>query len=180
MDAAKVGDDATDRLRKMTVLFIDEVSMIDDYTWPAIRDQLTTIAASNRHDMLDGKPPPPADDYGGVHLVLFGDLKQLPPATSRPPFLAASMQLFADFSFRVLRQNRRVALDGATDRQAELENFHEVLEDIAHGRTTHRVQQFLLDAYVRGACTDQASVAFEGSTACFPKRRYRDRWNKKV
>ena len=117
---AKVGDDSIDRFRKMTVLFIDEISMIDDYTWPAIIDQLSTISASIRHDALDGRPAPPADDYGGVDVFLFRDFKQLPPATSRPPFLAANMRLFSDFSFRVLRQNRRVALDGSADRQAEL------------------------------------------------------------
>ena len=45
------------------------------------------------------------------------------------------------------------------------------------GRITPAVRAFFLDAYVRGDMTSQRNVPFEGPTACFTKRRYRDRWN---
>ena len=43
------------------------------------------------------------------------------------------------------------------------------------------VQQFVVDAYLRGdAIRKPENVDFEGSTAVFTKRRYRDRWNRTV
>ncbi len=61
-----------------------------------------------------------------------------------------------------------------------LEEFHTTLEDVAHGRVTPLVKDFVIEAYVRGACKSQGNVGFEESTACFTKRRYRDGWNKRV
>ena len=56
----------------------------------------------------------------------LGDFKQLPPATSKPPFIV-ERDVCADFEFRVLRQNRRVVTGAGTeDRREELENFHQV------------------------------------------------------
>ncbi len=54
------------------------------------------------------------------------------------------------------------------------------MEDLAYGRVTPLVKDFLISSYVRGACKNQGNVGFEESTACFTKRRYRDRWNKHV
>ena len=84
-----------------------------------------------------------------------------------------------DFEFRCLRENRRVVQDAS--RSAELENFHQVLTDISLGRATEAVRAFLVDAYVRGYQIGTAeNVPFEGSTAVFTRRRYRDKWNRKV
>ena len=116
--------------------------------------------------------------YGSVHVILFGDFKQLPPATSKPPFIVTP-GLHQAFDFRVLRQNRRVVSDDA--RRDELDNFHGVLFDIAHGICSDRVRAFFVAAYVRGAkaCTaDEAEL--ESSTAVFTKRRYRDNWNRAI
>ena len=83
------------------------------------------------------------------------------------------------FNFRVLRQNRRVITD--LSRRAELERFHEVLADIALGRATDAVKEFLIDAYVRGAKVDSPeSVPLENVIAIFTKRRFRDAWNRAV
>ncbi len=65
---------------------------------------------------------PESDEYGSVHMILFGDFNQLPPATSKPPFIAIP-RVHLNFDFRVLRQNRRVIADDA--RKDEIESFHE-------------------------------------------------------
>ena len=62
----------------------------------------------------------------------------------------------------------------------ELESFHRVLGDISKGIPSDEVQKFLVEAYVRGAAKGADDVQFEGSTAVFSKRRYRDAWNRTV
>ena len=129
--------------------------------------ELLSIANSNRRG-----PKRPADEYGNIHLLLFGDFKQLPPATSRAPFIV-SRAVYEKFDFRVLKQNRRVVSDDA--RRAQIEEFHEVLCDISHGEASRVVRKFIVDAYVRGAPGNSADlVAFEGSTAVFAEHKFRD------
>jgi len=179
VDPSKPDDETCARLTKATVMIIDEASMMDDAVWRAIKDQLTTVGAL-RLAAGARRSHPPGDDYGRVHLILACDYKQLPPASDRPPFIAADPQLLQTFDFRVLRQNRRLASGSDAQDQDKLERFHETLEDIAFGRPTRAARDFLVGAYLRGASTTQATVGFEGSTACFTRRRDRNRWNKKV
>ena len=63
-------------LLRMAILLLDEVSMIDCDIFEALAKQLG-IADHTRRGTDAG-----ADECGTVHLILFGDLKQLPPATS--------------------------------------------------------------------------------------------------
>ena len=56
--------------------------------------------------------------------------KQLPPASSEAPWIVLPC-VHETFDFRVLRQNRRVVQEQG--REAELENFHQVLSDISMG-----------------------------------------------
>ena len=87
--------------------------------------------------------------------------------------------MYRCFTFRVLRENRRVCKDET--REEELEHFHQVLTDISWGEATQRVRDFFVQAYVRGApigCAER--VEFDGTTAIFTKRRYRDRTNRIV
>ena len=55
--------------------------------------------------------------------------------------------------FRVLRQNRPAAPaeEGDDAKQAELDEFHEGLDDVAHGRGSHRVRKLPVEAYVRAS-----------------------------
>ena len=76
-------------------------------------------------------------------MILFGDFKQLPPATSKPPFIAIP-NVHRGFDYRVLRQNRRVVADEA--RKHEIEAFHGVLFDVAHGISSGRVRDFIVQA----------------------------------
>ena len=178
IDPSRPDDAATQRLTKMTVLIVDEVSMVDDGAWFAMKDQLTAVGALPRGQQGASRHPP-ADDFGRAHILLSGDYKQLPPATSRPPCIAADMQILERFDFRVLRQNRRLSSEDPASQQ-RLEDFHQTLEDIAWNHVTPAVRDFFVSAYLRGASRTQYVVDFEGSTACFTKRRYRDRWNKRL
>ena len=66
-------------------------------------------------------------------------------------------------------------------RRDELDMFHNVLTDISLGQDSNDVRSFLIDAYIRGfqiGCAE--NVDFEGSTAVFTRRRYRDKWNRTV
>ena len=104
---------------------------------------------------------------------------QLPPATSKAPFIVTP-SVIENFEFRVLRENRRV-VTGDASREEELEDFHQVLSDISMGNPTQRVREFFLQSFVRGArigCAEHAE--FEGNTSVFPKRRYRDSWNRTI
>ncbi len=110
--------------------------------------------------------------------IARGDFKQLPPATSKAPFIATP-RLHETIGFRVLRQNRRVVSDDS--RREELEVIHCVLLDGAHGVCSERVGKFIVDAYVRGASTPTAEDSqLEANTAVFTKRRYRDKWNRSI
>ena len=97
-------------------------------------------------------------------------------AHPQAPFIVLPL-VHDTFDFRVLRQNRRVVTD--ENRRAEIERFHEVLDDVSFCRVTGAVKEFLVAAYVRGASVDSAERApLEGLTAVFTKRRYRDAWNR--
>ena len=95
--------------------------------------------------------------------------RQLPPATSKPPFIVFP-NVISLFNFRCLQQNRRLVRDPA--REAPTRVFHQILEDIAYGRATNDVRHFVVQAYARGAavgCAENAEL--EGSTSVFTKRR---------
>ena len=164
LDFSKLGNAKVKDVKKMRVLLIDEVSMMDNVCWETVKSILEAV---RQH-------------CEPVHVLLFGDFKQLPPATSRAPFIVDPL-LRHDYKFRVLRQNRRIVADAS--RQEELDEYHGVLDDMGHGRDTPRVRNFVVDSYVRGATSFKQTAAlvdFEGSTALFAKRRYRDAWNRCV
>ena len=178
VDPGKDEDPATQRLLRMTVLIIDEVSMLDDDAWRAIRDQLSAMGHRNLAGTgIAEKAHPRRDIFGRVHILLCGDYKQLPPATSRPPFIAMDHEVLQRFRFRVLRQNRRLASAERPEEQVLLDKFHQVLEDVAQGNATELVRQHIVEAYVRGARTTALNVSLDRGTACFTTRRFRDRWN---
>ena len=57
-------------------------------------------------------------------------------------------------------------------------SVHQVLEDVSHGNISDTVRKHIIAAYVRGAQKNAFKVPIETGTACFAKRKFRDRWNK--
>ena len=122
----------------LEVLLLDEVSMLDTDCFTGICNVLSIIDHSRRPEARA------ADCFGPVHVILFGDFKQLPPATSKPPFIALP-RVYENFDFRVLRRNRRVVKD--EQRRSEIENLHGVLSDVSRAICSERVTNFLVQAY---------------------------------
>ena len=191
LDFSKFDHAKVATLMQLEVLLLDEVSMLDVDCFSSL-SEILSIVDHNKRPNAQG-----ADTFGNVHMMLFGDFKQLPPATSKAPFIVFP-DVISGFDFRVLRQviiifdpmlletnpsqfsneivdqNRRVVA-GDASRAHELENFHEVLSDISWGRATQRVRDFIIEAYVRGAdCGNAERAELEGSTSVFTKRRFRE------
>lgn len=113
-----------------------------------------------------------------MHIIIAMDLKQLPPATNLPIFLTRP-DVQQAFRFMTLRENRRV-VDGGVGRALELQNYHDVLTDVSLGQVTDRVRNFFIEKFCEGAGMTGDNEPFEGSNCICAKRRYRDRFNRKV
>ena len=113
LDLAKLAHPKVADLVALQVLLLDEVSMLDKLCFEGIQQVLDIVDHNRRPDA-----PLSADPFGDVHLLLFGDYKQLPPASSQAPFIIIP-SVVQTFEFRCLRQNRRVVQQAG--REAELE-----------------------------------------------------------
>ena len=170
LDFSKATPQAQELIR-LEVLQIDEVSMMDDACFGSICSVCSDIDHTRRPDVKR------SDCFGPLHVLLYGDFKQLPPASARPPFPVHPV--FRTFDVLCLRQNRRVVKDEA--RRKELESFHDFLNDISHGEATDTARNFIIDCFERGAEIRTAeTVPFEEHTAIFSRRKDRDKWNRTV
>ena len=104
LDFAKLGHPKVQALMSLEVLFLDEVSMIDNVCWQVISTLFSFIDHSKRPRERR------TDSFGQLHVILFGDFKQLPPATTQRPFICEP-SVYNNFDFRVLREHRRVFVD---------------------------------------------------------------------
>ena len=163
LDLAQLSHSKVKTLVELEVLLLDESSMLDGDGYSAIEEVLS-ITDHNRRPNGDSH-----DSIGNMHLLLFGDFKQLPPATSKPSFIVIP-SVTRDFEFRSLRENRRVVTDEA--RREEIDGFHQILSDISWGIASDVVKNFIVQAYVRGTVVGNAEhCELENSTAVFTKRR---------
>ena len=151
----------------MQLLLVDEASMSDDQFWQCI-GQLLAVSQQGRRNAAHAAP----DKFGQVHLLIFMDVKQLPPATCRPVFLVLP-EIRDLFRVAMLRENRRV-VDGGANRQQEIEHYHQVLDDMSRCLPTPAVRAFFEAAFLRGAMVTAKSSDYEGNTNRFSKRRSRD------
>ncbi len=67
-------DEKVQELVNSRVLLFDEVSMLDNEIWDVVT-KLLGLAHQRRTGGVAGQG---ADEYGSVHLICFGDFKQLP------------------------------------------------------------------------------------------------------
>ena len=102
----------------------------------------------------------PGDEFGNVYHIICCDFKQLPPATSRPPFIASDPAVLATFDFRVLKENRRLAVGTDVSHQRSLEDVHTTMERIARGDANAATWCFFVEAYLRAAGVTAATVPF--------------------
>jgi len=109
-----------DELRTIKVLIIDEASMVDAQLFGFI----STIF-SRLHQ--NSKP------FGNIHVILFGDLMQLPPVSGLKVFNAPVWRLFHPL---FLRQPQR---------QIEDLNFFRILNKIRFGEIDEEVKEALQD-----------------------------------
>ena len=79
------------------MLLLDEYSMIDTDCFKGIMGCMSLADHTRRPEKKHE-----ADEFGSTHVILFGDLKQLPPATSKPPLIVLPY-VVEYFEFRVLR-----------------------------------------------------------------------------
>ena len=86
---------------------------MDSDAWNCIAGILSTVDHTRRPNANHDEDDP----LGVLHVLLFGDFKQLPPATSKPPFIVVPWVVKC-FDFRVLRQNRRIVA-GTEDRRED-------------------------------------------------------------
>lgn len=172
LDFSKADDPKVGEFLAMQVLMIDEYSMLDEPAWNMIPSLLNLIDHTRRPNDTN------ASTLGNMHILMFGDFKQLPPATSNAPFIRLP-SVGTTFEFRVLNQNRRVVKDGGDEtRKAEIKKIHKVLMDVSMDRASDRVRDFTKCVYVKGvmptSCGGTAKECdFEGSTSVFTKRRFR-------
>ena len=139
LDFSRKPDDAQKKVRELMeceIVFIDEFSMLDVDICTAIHQALQKASyakANGQHseDEVDKL-------FGTYSIIFFGDFKQLPPATSKGPFIIIQ-GLIEQFDFRVLRQNRRVNVgDAARQGGATLG----AAEQVDYGRAAGTLERF--------------------------------------
>ena len=139
--------------------------MIDDACFTGICDTLSILDHTRRPNER------PSDCFGPMHVLLFGDFKQLPPATSRAPFIIHP-RVVREFDFRSLRENRRVVQDES--RRDELDLFHNVLTLISESDASNDVRVFVKYAWVRGCqagCAEDVPFEAEDTSSCLTQAR---------
>ena len=78
LDLAKLTHPKVADLMSLEVLLLDEMSMLDKLCFEGIQEVLSIVDHNRRPDA-----PVAVDTFGEISLLLFGDFKQLPPASSQ-------------------------------------------------------------------------------------------------
>ena len=108
-------------LEQATVIFVDEISMLDEQLFSDMHERLVRMRGNNR-------------PFGGVQMVALGDFLQLPPVKGKYCFHSALFQdTFGDRCFRLTEQMR----------QGEDLAFARILGQIRVGECTYGVESCL-------------------------------------
>ncbi len=106
------------QLKKIKIIIIDEVSMVSSQLLEFISNMFATIHNNNLA-------------FGGINVVLIGDLAQLPPVTGSPIFKSSIWKLFYPL---FLRQPHR---------QQDQSEFYDMLQNIRLGNLTEAIWEKL-------------------------------------
>jgi hypothetical protein len=110
-----------DALKKISVLIIDEVSMVDSRLLDYISSVFARLKGNNR-------------PFGNMHVIVFGDLLQPPPADGIKVFKANVWRLFHPF---FLEEPRRQGN----------QTFFRVLNKIRFGIVDEEVKEILTERW---------------------------------
>ena len=161
-------------------LLLDESFMISCETG----DQLLQVCQEYplRADLRAKFGAPTMRCTGYRHLLVFGDIRQLPPASGSRPWW--STKLFLDmFEIFVLREDRRHEKDADMRRLKELlawggsePNKNKLCADEVRS-VDPQAAEFVLEGYLRGVGLTGENVDLEVGTAFFPRRMDVKHWN---
>ena len=107
-------EDSLDDLKKVRVLIIDEISMVSSHMLSFVSELFARLH----------KNPFP---FGGLHVIVFGDLLQLPPVRGRQVFHSPVWKIFIPL---FLRRSRRHDTDPEFGRLLEAVRFGKVTDEI--------------------------------------------------
>ena len=114
-------EDKMETLKKKSVLIIDEVSMVDGRLLDYVSSVFTRLKGNNR-------------PFGNIHVIVFGDLMQLPPVDGIKVFKATVWRLFHPlFLVQPYRQNNQ--------------RFFSVLNKIRFGIVNDEVKEVLTERW---------------------------------
>ena len=161
-------------------MIIDEAFMADQETMFEVIKICTQVPLRQQLRQPGSLPL-----FGYRHVLMFGDLRQLPPASGNPPFWASeTFQTY--FEIFVLREDRR------HEKDAEMRELKEL---IAWGGHAHKnalpddqgwqdpwpIDQTLFDAIVdmtlQGIGVPGETVDLDKGTAIFARHVEKDLWN---
>lgn len=107
-------------------LIIDEMSLIGC-------SLLRKIDIRSREAKSDNANEP----FGGMFLILFGDLKQLPPVFDRPFYGTGFTNQYSDLGQRLFRDiEASIILTTSFRQQEDQQRFRDILDRLSNGQTT--------------------------------------------
>lgn len=121
----------------LKLIIIDEFSMMGAKMFSQVNCRLKQIFKSNA-------------DFGGMSVILFGDLKQLAPVGDKWIFKPATCELYADICGTYLWDKFRYFELTEIMRQREDKDFAVALNNLAVGEMTDKDVQLLRSREVKG------------------------------
>ena len=166
------------RLQSMQGVVIDEAMMVEEHimnTLLSVLQQIPLLPALRRRNAHP--------KFGYRDIIIGGDLRQLPPASTNAqlPFWSRDL-CYEDFEFMVLTEDRRHEKDPAMQKLKEMLAWGGV-ENAEHRQATeawpvHRdVLNFVVEGYKRGLAFDASTIDLDEGVALFALRKDVRRWN---
>lgn len=150
-------------LRSLDLLVIDEISMVR-------ADLLDAIDSVLRRYKDHTRP------FGGVQLLMIGDLQQLSPVVkeSEVHLLKPHYETFYFFGSHALKQSRYVTIELKTIYRQTDEQFVRILNAIRERRTDNQLLSRLNERYIPGFKADDADGYIRLTTHNHTAQQYND------